>query len=121
MFIYGTDAPGRMKGLQNPQYFEGVLQLRNFTPEVLAWVRKRTVLDKRAVISKEARVPGGVDVYFTDQHYMQALGKKLRERWQGEYKVSYRLHTMSHLTSKELYRITILFRMLDFKVGDVVD
>ena len=106
--------------LKHSKYFEGNIQLRNPKPEVVQWIKNRTLKDNKALIVKETLVTNGVDLYFSDQHYMQALGKKLRERWPGEYKVSYTLHTVSHVTSKELYRVTILFRMLKFNVGDVI-
>lgn len=107
---------------QNPTlphgaYFEGIMQLRNASPELVQWVHLRTAQDKKSLITKELKVrgdaenvQGGVDLYFSDQHYLQALGKQMREKFLGEYKLSYTLHTRSHLTSKDLYRITILFR-----------
>ena len=106
---------------RHSEYFEGVLQLRNPNQELLSWVRNQTKKDRRALISKEDEVPGGLDLYFTEQHYLQSLAKKLKERFSGEFKSNRRLQTVSHITSKELYRVTILFRTLKFKYGDVIE
>ena len=107
--------------LKHAAYFEGILQLRNTLPEVAQWVKDQTRRDNKSLIPKERRVPGGVDFYFSDQHYLQALGKKMQIRWNGEYLVSYTLHTLSHVTSKELYRVTILFKMNQLRKGDIVN
>jgi len=113
--------------LPHGAYFEGVLQLRNSTPELVQWVQTQTAKDKKSLITKElkirgnaANIKGGVDLYFSNQHYLQALGKKMREKFFGEYKLSYTLHTRSHITSKDLYRITILFRQAFHKRGERV-
>lgn len=110
------------KKTKHAQYFEGTLQLRNHTQEVLDWVLNKVEKDKRATIPKASRVRGGgLDLQFSDQHYLQALAKQMKKKWVAEVKISHRLHTQSHVTSKKLYRVTVLFRMLNFKIGDVVD
>ena len=98
-------------------YFEGILQIRQGSPELVSWVHKRIKEDGKAKIAKEKKVKGGVDLYLSDQHYLQSLGKKIKEEFLGILKVSRRLHTVNKMTSKLLYRVTVLFQQLPWKHG----
>ena len=61
----------------------------------------------------------GVDFYITSQKFIRILGKKLKENFGGELKISAKLHTQSR-QGKELYRINAFFRHAKHKRGDVV-
>ncbi len=102
------------------EYFEGILQIRDGNKELLAWVHNRIISDGRARIAKEKKVKNGVDLYISDQHYLQNLGRKIKEKFSGILKTSRRLHTVDKTTSKLLYRVTILFKVLPFKRGDII-
>ena len=101
-------------------YFEGILQIRYGSPELLKWVLARIKADGRARVAKEKKVTNGVDVYISDQHYLQNLGRQIKKKFIGILKVSRRLHTTDKMTSKLLYRVTVLFKVLPFKRGDIV-
>jgi NMD protein affecting ribosome stability and mRNA decay len=101
-------------------YFEGILQIRYGNPELLKWVHARIKADGRALVAKEKKVTNGVDVYISSQHYLQNLGRQIKKRFIGILKVSRRLHTTDKMTSKLLYRVTVLFKVLPFKRGDIV-
>ena len=105
---------------QIKDYFEGVLQLRHSSKEVVDWVHKRIKEDDKARIAKEKKTVNGIDIYLSDQHYLQNLGRKIRQRFFGILKVSKRLHTVHKMTSRHLYRVTVLFRELPWKRGDVI-
>jgi NMD protein affecting ribosome stability and mRNA decay len=107
-------------GAKPPDYFEGVLQLRSISDEVLDWVHDEILSAGKARIAKAKDVKGGIDVYLSSQHYMQALGRKLQQRFGGVLKITTRLHTRNPVTSKNVYRITVLFRQLPFKKGIVI-
>lgn len=109
-----------MKQQRPKDYFEGILQIRNGSEEMLMWVHDRIKKEGKAAVAKEKRVRNGVDLYITDQHYLQNLGRKLRERFQGILKTSKRLHTTDKMTSKLLYRVTVLFKPFPFKRGDII-
>lgn len=106
--------------LPRPDYFEGILQLRDCSQEIVDWVCETTEKDGKAAITKDKKVKGGRDLYFSSQKYLKALGKKLKERFPGIMKTSATLHTKSK-TGEDLYRVTILFRFLPFKKGDVIE
>ena len=99
-----------------PNYYQGILQLRNVNDEVLSFGRNK--IDKRedAAITKIVKQPDGVDFYITSQKFIRILGKKLQEDFGGELNLSSSLHTKSK-TGKDLYRINALFRMAKFRTG----
>ena len=109
-----------MKQPHIADYFEGILQIRNGSQELLDWICDKIKTDGKAKVAKTKKVPNGVDLYITDQHYLQNLGKKIKEHQIGILKVSKRLHTQDKMTSKHIYRVTVLFKTLPFKRGDII-
>lgn len=103
-----------------PQYFEAILQLRHPTKEILAFAREGIIKSGRAHIAKEKNVPNGVDMYVSSQHFLQNFGKRLKEKFGGILVISCRIQTCSHVTSKDLYRVSVLFKPLKISKGDVV-
>lgn len=101
-------------------YYEGILQLRNPSEEILDFVRKQVMEKDSISIAKEEPVKNGVDIYISSQHFLQNLGRKLQKEFGGELIISNRLHTQSKETSRQLYRVNVLFRMPEFKKGDVI-
>lgn len=105
--------------LPRPNYYQGILQLRNVNEEVLAFIRNQIKKRGDVAITKSARLPNGVDLYITSQKFIRILGKKLKESFGGELKVSSKLHTRNR-QGKDLYRVNVLFRLLKYKKGDIV-
>lgn len=101
-------------------YYEGILQLRNYSREVLNFVKSAINKKDNVVISKEVKVKNGVDIYLSSQHFLQDLGKKLQKRFGGELKKSFKLYKVDRQTSKRVYRVNVLFRLPKFKPGDVI-
>lgn len=108
-----------MLKLPHAAYFEGILQVRGVSERMIDEVLLIVKRDARAVVTKIKIVKGGWDLFFSSQHYLRALGKKLHAKYGGTLKVTATLHTVSK-TGKELYRITVLWRPLMFKKGDLV-
>ena len=94
------------------------MQLRNVNDEILAFVRNQIKKRDDVAITKTARVGSGVDLYITSQKFIRILGKKLKESFGGELKVSEKLHTRNR-QGKDLYRVNVLFRLLKYKKGDI--
>ena len=102
---------------KRPEYFEATLQLREITNEVEEYVR--TELKKSGVhIAKEKPLPNGFDFYLSDSDFTQNLGRRLQDKFGGEYVVSPKL--FSHKDGRSIYRLTILFRGLPCKKGDKI-
>jgi len=97
--------------------FQGILQLRNPTKELIEWVQKTVAKDNKAAITFTTPVTGGVDMYFSSQKYLRALGKRIAENFKGELKSSRKLWTLDRVTSKEVYRVYVMFKLPSFKRG----
>ncbi|MBS3097227.1 hypothetical protein J4209_00360 [Candidatus Woesearchaeota archaeon] len=96
---------------KNPQYYEGILQLRNPNEEALNFVRNQFKNNSKAWIAKVEELKTGIDFYISSNGFLLSLGKKLKKSFKGELKTSRRLHTKDRLTSKQVYRVTVLFRL----------
>ena len=95
----------------NPQYYEGILQLRNPNEEALNFIRNQFKNNKKAWISKQEKLKTGIDYYISSNSFLMALGKKLKKSFKGDLKISRRLHTQNRLTSKHVYRVTVCFKL----------
>ncbi len=102
MVIYSSDA-GR--------YYEGILQLRPFDKEVYEWVKKQIDKDEQQFISREEEVKGGLDIYVTSQRKLRSLAPRFKKKFKGEVKVTRKLYGVNKMTSRKIYRGTVLFRL----------
>ena len=102
-----------------PNYYQGILQLRDVSDEVIGFVHSQIEKRHDVAVTKTVRFPNGFDLYITSQKFIRILGKKLKESFGGELKVSSKLHTKNR-QGKDLYRINVLFRTAKYKKGDVV-
>jgi len=102
---------------KHAEYFEAIIQLRcekydiSRLDEVLRFIHNRIKARPQVFISKIKKLDTGVDIYFSSQSYARAIGKKLKKSFQGDLKITRTLHTMDRMTSKQIYRGTILFRL----------
>jgi len=101
-------------------YFEGILQLRNPNDEVINFIKSQVEKREGVFITAEKKTNNGIDFYITSQKYLQALGKKLKKNFKGELKISSKLHTKNKLTSKNVYRVNVLFRITKYSPGDTL-
>jgi NMD protein affecting ribosome stability and mRNA decay len=102
-------------------YYEGILQLRNPNNEVIKFIKNKIRKKEGIFITKEKKVNNGIDFYLPSQKYLQIIGKKLKKNFCGELKISSKLHTKNRLTSKNVYRVNVLFRLAKCNVGDILN
>lgn len=95
----------------HPDYYQGILQLRNPNKEVLNFIKNQFKNNKKAWIAKQVKQKTGVDLYISSNKFLLALGKKLKKSFKGELKTSRKLHSKNRLTSRNVYRVTVLFRV----------
>lgn len=107
--------------VHNKDYFEGILQLRNIDNEVIEFTLKEIEKNENTFIAKIKKVTNGVDIYISPQKSLRSLGNKLQNHFGGQLIVSKKLHTKSRVTSKDLYRVNMLFRLPKFKKGDIIE
>ena len=105
--------------IYNKQYFEGTLQIRNATQEIFEYVDNQIERDNQH-LAKVKKVKGGRDYYMGDNKWMVRLGKKLKGKFSGDLKVTSTLFTLSKLTSKEVHRVTVMFRHVPFKINTLL-
>lgn len=101
-------------------YFEGILQLRSPNKEVADFIRCEAAKESQ-IITKEEKVRNGIDFYFASKKFLRTLGHRLQRTFSGELKFSARLHTRNRQTSRDVYRLHILFRVSALKKGDSID
>lgn len=100
------------KKTTNPQYYEGILQLRNINDEeVFNLFRNQLKKHPDVFVSKEVKQKTGMDYYLSSNKFVLMLGRKLNKTFKGELKISRKIHTRDRQTSKNLYRVTVLFRL----------
>jgi len=101
------------------EYFEGILQLRNVDDEILDYVEE--YLKKNIVfVNEKKKRKDGYDLKVTDKKIEQNLGNMLIKKFGGEIKVSAQIHTRDRQTSKDVYRVNVLYRAPEYKKGDVI-
>lgn len=101
------------------KYFEGILQLRRPSEEVLDFI-DNYVKGNSVFISDKKEKDDGLDLYISDQRKLQNLGNLLKKNFGGELKVSIRQFTQDRLTSRQVYRVNALYEAPHYKKGDVV-
>jgi NMD protein affecting ribosome stability and mRNA decay len=103
------------------QYYEGILQLRNPSKEVIERIKGLIQKRKDVYIAKEEKVKGGIDFYISDWKYLIDIGNKLQKRFGGEIKTSRKLWGVNRQTSRKVYRVVVLLRLPIVKIGDIVE
>ncbi|MFH0868094.1 MAG: NMD3-related protein [Candidatus Woesearchaeota archaeon] len=106
--------------MHNKDYFEGILQLRNIDDKVIMFAVKEIEKNENANIAKIIKVVNGVDIYISPQKLLRSIGNNLQSHFGGQLAVSRKLHTRNKVTSRDLYRVNVLFRIPKFKKGDII-
>ena len=103
---------------KHSEYYEAILQLREVTDEVIAFVDKE-IKKKNIFVAKIKKVTNGHDYYLGNGNLTRNLGKTLQEKYGGEFVVTATLFTRKE--GRPVYRLTVLFRAMPFKKGDLVE
>jgi len=105
---------------RNPQYFEGVLQLRNPTQEIIDFVATEIEKKDNVWIAKSIKLKNGIDLEMSSNKFLKEIGKKLNNKFTGVLKTSKKLFSRNRLTQKEVWRGCVLFKYLNIKKGDKI-
>ena len=98
-------------------YFEAILQLRDVEEEVVNFVEDEIERVKLKV-AKTVPFKNGIDYYLSNNSLTRALGKRLKDKFGGDIKVTSSLWGVKK--DREVYRVTVLFRGVPFKKNDLV-
>lgn len=102
-----------------PEYYEGILQLRNPSDKVLDYVEREIARDGKVRIAKTIRLKNGYDLELSSQAFLRGLGRKLREKFGGELILSSKAAGRNR-HGKEQFRVNVLFRQYPFRKGSTV-
>jgi NMD protein affecting ribosome stability and mRNA decay len=101
-------------------YFEGILQLRNARDDVKEYISNYCKKNK-VYVNKLIDKGKEVDYYFVKKNELQPIGLKLMRNFGAEIESNARLFSKNRLTSKDIYRLSVLVTIPKFTVGDVVE
>lgn len=96
---------------RSDQYYQGILQLRPRERPLLDFALQEIKRHPQGELSKLVETNSGYDLYLTSNIFLIALGAKLRKRFPGILKKSRTLYGKHKMTSREIYRVTICFRL----------
>ncbi|MBT3814018.1 hypothetical protein HOE37_05570 [Candidatus Woesearchaeota archaeon] len=98
-------------------YFESILQLRDVDKEVIDFTEDE-IFRVKLKIAKTVALKNGIDYYLSDNSLTRALGKRLKDKFGGDIKVTSSLWGVKK--DREVYRVTVLFRGVPFKKNEIV-
>jgi nonsense-mediated mRNA decay protein 3 len=107
-------------------YFESIFQIRSSSLDILeeavTYLQHRVDAFKQRgmFINKVERLDDGFDLFMTNNKVSQNLARELQDRFGGEVKISPRLFSKNHQTSKNIYRMNILVQLPEFARGDII-
>jgi NMD protein affecting ribosome stability and mRNA decay len=107
-------------GKEGTQYFEGTLQVRNITPEVQNLIDREVGHAKGVFITDTIEHKNGIDYFLTSNKFVIELGRKIFNEFGGIWEISRKLFTRNSQTSKDVYRVTFLIVLPNFKKGDII-
>jgi NMD protein affecting ribosome stability and mRNA decay len=102
------------------QYYEGILQLRNVSRELINFVKKQAK-NENVIIAKVVKQRNGLDFYVSSRKFLHKIGKMLQKNFTGQLKVSPRLFSRNRQTSKNIYRVNVMFKLCPYKKGDIIE
>jgi len=110
---------------QGTKYFQSILQVRNSTGEINAFIKSEIAkqAEKGIHLNKEESVDAtddNIDFYITSQSYARTLAEKVRKNFGGIIKKNAQLFSINWETSKNLYRLNILLELPNYKKDDVI-
>ena len=94
------------------QYYEAKIQLRPFNEKLIKYVLNEIENNQKVRISKIQKLKTGVDIYVSSRKFATSLAKKMKKKFKPKkILVTKTLFSRSRQTSKDIYRVTVLFRL----------
>ena len=106
---------------KHSRYFEGILQLRNPREEVNQFIKSELEKKPEIFISQTIKHRTGLDIYFSSKKFLQGLGRQLQQKFGGELKISAEHFSRDRQTSKDMFRVNVLYRFTGIKSGNVIN
>lgn len=91
-------------------YYEAIMQLRPADDRILDYIFKEIENRNNVFISKRVDIKTGIDLYITSYRFAVSLARNMKKKFGGTIKISKQLYSQHRLTSKLIYRVTILYK-----------
>ncbi len=101
----------RMRKQLHSDYYQAIIQLRPSTKELEKFIEDAFKDKNNVWIAKRVNLKTGVDYYISSNKFARGLGVQLKRKFGGSLKESAKLFSRDKITSKDLYRVTICFRL----------
>ena len=98
-------------------YFEATLQLRDVSQEVIDFAEEE-IHRLKLHVAKVVNLKNGRDYFLSDNTLARRIGKNLQEKFGGKTEETASLWGVKK--DREVYRVTVLFRGVNFKKNDLV-
>lgn len=105
---------------KHANYFEGELQLRNISEELLEEILTKIHQYNANIVEVKEFEKTDCNLKVSSKKTIRNIGRWLRKNHGGELKESEQLFSKSRQTGKNIYRLNIFFRKFDLSVGDFV-
>ncbi|MGB9749096.1 MAG: NMD3-related protein [Candidatus Woesearchaeota archaeon] len=103
--------------------YSGILQIRNINEndfeEINRFVMK-TIESEKGVATKIERLNHGIDYYINSMKTLKKAGYKVVRKFGGAISFNEKIFTRDSLKSKDVYRVNVLVKLPEFKIGDLV-
>ena len=104
-----------MRNQLHADYYQAKIQIRPYNEKVVRFINNQVKRDKNVFVSKVLVNKGGIDFFVSSNKFARIAGKKLKKSFKGELIESVKLHTRDRVKSKNLYRVTVCFRLSPFE------
>jgi nonsense-mediated mRNA decay protein 3 len=105
-------------------YFEGILQIRNKANRhydmAIDLVLNLVDTTPSVFIGKVVELKDGIDLFMSDKKFLAKIGKELESRLLASIDKSSSLFSRDRQSGKELHRLTVLARLPEYGIGDIV-
>jgi NMD protein affecting ribosome stability and mRNA decay len=95
-------------------YYEAKVQVRPLDDGVISYIYDQVEKSKDCSIVKALRIQkgSGVDIYLTSWRFAVNLSRRLKKVFNGQIIITRSLYGRNRNTSKTVYRVTVLFRLI---------
>jgi len=109
---------------KSSQAYAAIIQLRNNRNKNYDKIENHIIIvinkDKSNNIVKTEDHKNGMDFYTTNIDAAMNIAKSITEKYGAEIKTSKKLYGVDKQTSKQVHRVTILIKLFDFSVDDII-
>ncbi|HLP79747.1 MAG TPA: NMD3-related protein [Acidobacteriota bacterium] len=107
----------------NEIYYEGTIQLRNITPEMLEYTLNfiKTLTDRGVFANKVT--PGGerdYDIRISNQRFIKVIGLELQRVFGGTIQNDAKLFSYNKQTSRNVYRVNVTYTAYGFAKHSII-